>query len=81
MGAMSNSELAMSSAPLTSILTNALGSSIGKALTAAVVICILGTTIGWLMSTARVAYAAGEDGVFLNSLVRYIQSMIHQQMP
>ena len=64
MGAMSNSELAMSSAPLTSILTNALGSSIGKALTAVVVICILGTTIGWLMSTARVAYAAGEDGVF-----------------
>ena len=64
---MSNSELAMSSAPLTSILTNALGSSIGKALTAAVVICILGTTIGWLMSTARVAYAAGEDGVFPNS--------------
>ena len=64
MGAMSNSELAMSSAPLTSILTNALGSSIGKALTVAVVICILGTTIGWLMSTARVAYAAGEDGVF-----------------
>ena len=29
-----------------------------------VVICILGTTIGWLLSTARVAYAAGEDGVF-----------------
>lgn len=64
MGAMPNSELAASSAPLTDILTKVLGSSIGKPLTIAVVVCILGTTIGWLLSTARVAYAAGEDGVF-----------------
>ncbi|MEG0129019.1 APC family permease, partial [Clostridium sp.] len=26
--------------------------------------CILGTTMGWLLSTARVAYAAGRDGIF-----------------
>ncbi|MBE6062391.1 MAG: amino acid permease [Clostridium butyricum] len=64
MGAMSNSELAMSGAPLTDILTIALGTSIGKLLTVAVVICILGTTIGWILSTARVSFAAGEDGVF-----------------
>lgn len=64
MGAMPNSELSVSQAPLTDILTNALGSSIGKPITVAVVICILGTTIGWLLSTARVAFAAGEDGVF-----------------
>lgn len=64
MGAMSNVELSKSSAPLTDILTNALGSSLGKLLTVAVVICILGTIIGWLLSTARVAYAAGVDGVF-----------------
>lgn len=64
MGAMANSELAVSSAPLTDILTNALGSSAGKILTIAVVICILGTTIGWILSTARVSYAAGIDGVF-----------------
>lgn len=64
MGAMANSELAISSAPLTEILTNALGSSVGKILTIAVVICILGTTIGWILSTARVSYAAGIDGVF-----------------
>ena len=61
---MHNAELAVSSAPLTDILTNALGTQVGKILTVAVVICILGTTIGWLLSTARVAYAAGEDGVF-----------------
>lgn len=64
MGAMSNSELAMSGAPLTDILTRALGSGVGKILTIAVVVCILGTTIGWILSTARVSFAAGEDGVF-----------------
>ena len=64
MGAMSNSELATSQAPLIEILFNALGTSIGKILAISVVICILGTTIGWLLSTARIAYAAGEDGVF-----------------
>lgn len=64
MGAMDNISLAQSTAPLTKILTNALGNSIGKILTIAVVVCILGTVIGWLLSTARVAYAAGVDGVF-----------------
>ena len=64
MGAMNNAELSQSSAPLTDILTNALGTQVGKILTIAVVICILGTIIGWLLSTARVAYAAGVDGVF-----------------
>ena len=64
MGAMNNAELAKSSAPLTDILTNTLGNGVGKILTIAVVVCILGTIIGWLLSTARVGYAAGVDGVF-----------------
>lgn len=64
MGAMSNSDLAASSAPLTDILTMILGNSVGKVLTTAVAVCILGTTIGWILSTARVSYAAGCDGVF-----------------
>ena len=41
MGAMSNEELANSAAPLTDILTNALGSGLGRILTISVVICIL----------------------------------------
>ena len=49
---------------MTDILTNILGTAIGRFLTVAVIICILGTTIGWLLSTARVSFAAGEDGVF-----------------
>lgn len=64
MGAMSNAELAQSSAPLTDILRHSLGNEVGKLLTIAVVVCILGTVIGWLLSTARVGYAAGVDGVF-----------------
>ncbi|WP_294153450.1 amino acid permease [uncultured Clostridium sp.] len=64
MGAMSNAELAVSTAPLTDIITRALGGNVGKILTIAVVVCILGTTIGWILSTARVSFAAGEDGVF-----------------
>ena len=64
MGAMNNAALSQSTAPLTDILTNALGNGIGKILTIAVVICIFGTIIGWLLSTARVSYAAGVDGIF-----------------
>ena len=64
MGAMPNEVLAKSTAPLTDILTKALGSSVGIVISAIVVVSILGTTIGWILATARVSYAAGQDGVF-----------------
>lgn len=64
MGAMPNEVLAKSTAPLTDILTKALGSSVGIIISAIVVVSILGTTIGWILATARVSYAAGQDGVF-----------------
>lgn len=64
MGALPNDILAKSTAPLTDILTNSLGSSIGKVISVVVIISILGTTIGWILATARVSYAAGQDGVF-----------------
>ncbi|MEF9951009.1 MAG: amino acid permease [Clostridium sp.] len=63
-GALPNYELAASTAPFTDIMAVVLGSSIAKPISVAIVICILGTTMGWLLSTARVAYAAGQDGVF-----------------
>ena len=53
-----------STAPLTDILTRSLGNSVGVIISAIVVVSILGTTIGWILATARVAYAAGQDGVF-----------------
>lgn len=64
MGAMSNSELAASSAPMTDILSKIFGTSIGKIFAISVIVCLMGTMVGWLLSTARVAYAAGQDGVF-----------------
>lgn len=64
MGVMPNEVLAKSTAPLTDILTKALGTSVGIIISVVVVVSILGTTIGWILSTARVSYAAGKDGVF-----------------
>ncbi len=64
MGAMPNELLAKSTAPLTDILTRVLGNSIGIIISFIVVVSILGTTIGWILATARVSYAAGQDGVF-----------------
>lgn len=64
MGAMPNENLAKSTAPLTDILTRALGSAVGIVISVIVVVSILGTTIGWILATARVSYAAGQDGVF-----------------
>lgn len=64
MGAMSQGRLAASQAPIGDIFSAILGSRIGKLITLGAVISVLGTTVGWLLSTARMAYAAGVDGVF-----------------
>jgi amino acid transporter len=64
MGAMPQSALAKSSAPIAEILSQYFGNGIIRLITVGVVISILGTTIGWLLSTARIAYAAGKDGMF-----------------
>lgn len=64
MGAMPQSALAKSSAPIADILSPIFGKGVATFVTLGAVISILGTTVGWLLSTARMAYAAGEDGVF-----------------
>lgn len=64
MGSMSQQSLASSKAPIADILSQYFGSGISTFITLAVVISILGTTVGWLLSTARVAFAAGENGMF-----------------
>lgn len=66
MGAMKQSQLAASKAPIADILSQFFGSQVTTVITGAAIISILGTTIGWLLSTARIAYAAGIDGVFPN---------------
>lgn len=64
MGAMPQHFLEKSNAPLSDILSVFLGRGIADVITAGAVISILGTTVGWLLSTARMAFAAGAGGVF-----------------
>jgi len=64
MGAMPQGTLEKSTAPIADILSQYFGSGMVQFITLGVVVSVLGTTIGWLLSTARVAFAAGEDGMF-----------------
>lgn len=64
MGAMNQADLANSVAPISDIISKMLGSKIIGFLNIAIAVSILGTALGWLLSTARVAFAAGEDGIF-----------------
>jgi amino acid transporter len=64
MGAAPNSVLAKSNAPIADILSKYFGNGVVTFITIGAVISILGTTVGWLLSTARVAYAAGNDNIF-----------------
>lgn len=64
MGSMPQNELASSNSPIVSIFAKFLGNNAGKYIGVGALISIMGTTIGWLLSTARVSYAAGVDGVF-----------------
>lgn len=64
MGSMPQDTLAKSGAPIADILSSIFGKGIATLVTVGAVISILGTTVGWLLSTARVAYAAGEGGIF-----------------
>lgn len=65
MGAMPQNELALSTAPISEIIANRLKiDSIKNILNIAISISVFGTVLGWILSTARVAFAAGEDRIF-----------------
>lgn len=64
MGALSQSALAASNAPITEIIQNVLGSKFASYLTIVIAISICGSSIMWLLATARAAYGAGEYKVF-----------------
>jgi basic amino acid/polyamine antiporter, APA family len=64
MGAMSQEQLAKSSSPIVDILAQYLGNGVTSVILVVSIIGIMGTAMGWIMSTARMSYAAGEDGVF-----------------
>ncbi len=64
MGAMPQDMLAKSSAPIVDILSQFLGKGVSNVILVASVISVLGTTVGWILATARMSYAAGKDKVF-----------------
>lgn len=64
-GAMDQSGLANSAAPLAEIINGATGAKWGGTLIAAgALISTLGATSGWVLVTGRVALSAGEDNLF-----------------
>lgn len=65
MGGMSQGQLALSDAPLADIINNITsGSWGGSFISLGIIISAAGATSGWILTTARAAYAAGEDGLF-----------------
>lgn len=65
MGGMSQNALALSDAPLADIINNITNSSWGGSfISLGIIISAAGATSGWILTTARAAYAAGEDGLF-----------------
>lgn len=65
MGGLSQTDLASSNAPLADIINNITGSTWGGSFIAiGIIISASGAACGWIMTTARAAYAAGEDGIF-----------------
>lgn len=64
MGAMPQEELAKSSSPIVDILAQYLGNGITNIILIFCIVGIIGTTIGWILATARMSYAAGKDKVF-----------------
>ena len=65
MGGLSQADLASSNAPLSSIINNITGGTWGGTfISLGVVISAAGACSGWIMTTARMAYAAGTDGLF-----------------
>ena len=65
MGGLPQAELAASEAPLSSIINNITGSTWGGAfISMGIVISAAGATSGWILTTARLSFAAGKDNLF-----------------
>lgn len=65
MGAMSQADLAAADAPLASIINHVTGATWGGAfISLGIVISAAGATCGWILTTARLSFAAGEDNLF-----------------
>lgn len=65
MGGLPQDALAASDAPLADIINNITNASWGGSfISLGIIISAAGAASGWILTTARAAYAAGEDGLF-----------------
>lgn len=65
MGGLPQEELAQSQAPLAGIINHITGATWGGSfISLGIIISVLGTISGWVLITARLSFAAGEDGLF-----------------
>lgn len=68
MGAMGQEQLAASNSPLADIINQRFGSWGSGFIAFGALISTLGATVGWILSTARMSYAAAQDGLLPKAL-------------
>lgn len=64
MGAMPQNGLRLSPAPIIDIMAQYLGINITKIILFTAIVSVFGSAVGWLLTTARMSYAAGKDNIF-----------------
>lgn len=70
MGSLKASVLASSSKPLVDALTAAVGNAGGYLLGGLAVVCLFGSTVGWILLSAEVPYQAAKQGLFMKSFMK-----------
>lgn len=71
MGAMSQQELSVQTAPMAAILNSITGSSLGgKFFALCIVLGGIGSGAGWILSTGRTGFSMAEDGYFPKSFAK-----------
>jgi len=70
MGILSQDQLIASQKPLIDAIEAVLGPIAGKVLAAVGLISLFGSTIGWIMLSAEVPYAAAKQGIFIPAFLK-----------
>ncbi len=70
MGILSQDQLIASQKPLIDAIEAVLGPIAGKVLAAIGLISLFGSTIGWIMLSAEVPYAAAKQGIFIPAFLK-----------
>lgn len=70
MGILTQDQLVASQKPLIDAIESVLGPIAGKVLAAIGLISLFGSTIGWIMLSAEVPYAAAKQGIFIPAFLK-----------